>query len=112
MSSTIYLKQHDTEPLDVTLGRGGRGKPLDVSDDVQFFMRLRGAAEPLIQGECTVLDGPHGKVRYAFLPGELDTIGTYDAEWQVTFTDGSDGTWPKRGYKTIIVTPDLGPFVS
>lgn len=108
----IELKQHDTEPLDVTLARGGRPRALDPADTVLFMLRLRDETEPVVEGECIILDAPKAKVRYPFVEGDLATAGLYDAEWQVTYSDGSIGTWPKRGYQTVVVYPDIGPSIS
>jgi len=48
-----------------------------------------------------------GIVSRDWLPGDLDQIGDYRYEIQITFGDGSIQTFPARGYGIISVTDDL-----
>ena len=47
-------------------------------------------------------------VKYEWQPGDTDTEGFYDAEFEVTYSDGTVETFPNRGFITVIISPDLG----
>jgi Rib/alpha/Esp surface antigen-like repeat protein len=48
-------------------------------------------------------------VRYALQNGDTDTPGTYKAEYQVTFPDGSIETFKNTPDQLrVVITPELG----
>lgn len=49
-------------------------------------------------------------VKYAWAAGDLDTAGTYDFEFEVTYLDGTVETFPNSpnpAFITVIVTGDI-----
>jgi hypothetical protein len=68
---------------------------------------VAGAAINAQVGAGTV-DGSTGDVIYSW--GGTSVVpagGLYNAEWEVTFTNGSVQTFPNDGYSLVLVTEDL-----
>ena len=87
--------------MTVTLTRGDKGfdlnfqvlqsngkTPIDISTaTVKFKMMPKGASENKVDAECTLVDGGStGKCKYTVLAADLDTVGSYEAELEVSFT--------------------------
>ena len=74
---------------------------------VRFQMRLRGGA--------TLIDRP-AEIETVFTPavvahlwqrGETDQVGRFEAEFRVTYMDGTIETFPNLGFIEIFVTEDV-----
>jgi len=46
-------------------------------------------------------------VEYQFVAGDVSSANHYNAEWEVTRSNGAIITFPKDGYIQFIVNPDL-----
>jgi hypothetical protein len=92
------IKSGDTKPLDATLREGGTSGPAIplVGATVRFRMRAV-LGGPLLGGVCTLTDASAGKVRYVWQAGDLNVPGSYNAEFEITFGDGSIRTVPNDG---------------
>jgi hypothetical protein len=74
---------------------------------VHFQMRPRGGG--------TVIDRPAAiqsvfqpaVVVHAWQPGETDQVGRFEAEFRVTYMDGTVETFPNLGFIEIFVTDDV-----
>ena len=74
---------------------------------VRFQMRGRGGA--------TVIDRPAevltvfepALVAHLWAPGETGTPGRYEAEFRVTYLDGTVETFPNLGFIEVFVTEDV-----
>jgi hypothetical protein len=74
---------------------------------VRFQMRARGGA--------TVIDRPAeilslfepAIVAHIWVPGETDTPGRFEAEFRVTYLDGTVETFPNLGFIEVFVTEDV-----
>jgi len=74
---------------------------------VRFQMRLRGGA--------TVIDRPSeiqsvfqpAVVAHAWAPGETDIAGRYEAEFRVTYADGTIETFPNHGFIDVVIIGDV-----
>jgi hypothetical protein len=79
--------------------------PVDISTaTVKFKMMQGGGSSSKIDVTCTITDGPNGKCKYTIQLGDLDTVGLYQAELQVTFSSTKRLT---AGLDTIQVQADL-----
>jgi hypothetical protein len=104
-----YVKRNDTQPvLERTL--------LDVDDapvnltgaTVKFIMRKPGASTAKVSAAATVVTPLAGEVSYQWTGTDTDTAGTYNGEFEVTFSGGAKQTFPNDGHLKIEVVEDLG----
>lgn len=81
------------------------GTVADITGTTQKFkMRLVNASTLKVDGSCTITDGPNGKCKYTIGATDLDTIGDYVAELEVTYSASKIIT---AALPAIRVLPDL-----
>ena len=105
--TTIYVKQNDTKPdvLATALDYNDDAIPLNGAT-IKFFMnRLDGTNK--VDGTASIVVAEDGTMNYVWQTGDLDTVGKYNAEFQITFPDTTILTAPSKGYITIIVVTEL-----
>jgi hypothetical protein len=105
----FHIKLGDTEPpLETTLWRGTSSTPASLvgATQVKLIITTRPGVTP-DQYIGTVVSASGGTVRYEWVGNEFLTAGTYIAEWQVTYNDGSIATFPNDKEFHIIVRADL-----
>jgi hypothetical protein len=101
-----FLKANDTRPiLEIHLQEDG--SPLDLTDVTDSKLLMKSGAV-LIERECEVVDAPNGVVEVTFLAEDTASAGTYQAEVELTYSDGGVETVPNNGYAAITIQPDLG----
>lgn len=104
------IKSNDRLPaIEGTLGFSN-GAPADLTGatSVHFIMRERGASgPPKVRSLATIVAAGDGRVRYDWAAVDTDTPGVYDAEWQVTYSDGRARSFPTDSYLTVTVFADL-----
>ena len=106
---TFFIKRNDDQPtLDVAL-RDDKNRPVDVTGaSVVFHMRNTADDTTKISGaSVTVLAAAKGEVRYSWTTTNTNTAGNFEAEFQVTFSDGGVQTFPNDGYIDVIITEDV-----
>ena len=110
MTQTAYLKQNDTSPTLDAILTDVDGTVVDVTGaTVRFHMQKIGATTLKIDAAATVVDGAAGHVRYTLQAGDTDTPGSYKAEYEVTFLDGSIETFKNTPEQLrVVITPELG----
>jgi hypothetical protein len=110
-NSVISIKAHDRLPsVEAILGfASGAVEDLSTASAVHFIMRDRQSptGPPKVDSPAIIVDALAGSVRYDWGVGDTDTPGTYNAEWQVTYTDGRKQTFPTLTYHTVNVLADL-----
>lgn len=100
MTDRIRLVQNDTRPaLVIALSDDTTGSPIDVSNTgtvVRMKFREVGASEVKAEIVCAKLitagnstPGAAGVVQASWPAGSLDTVGTFEAEVEITFADGT-----------------------
>lgn len=74
---------------------------------VRFQMRSRGGATVIdLPAEILTVFEP-AVVAHLWAPGETDTPGRYEAEFRVTYLDGTVETFPNLGFIEVFVTEDV-----
>jgi len=97
MSSVFYLKQNDTRPSYVAqLLQDGSAVDL-AGATVRFHMGS------VVDAPATIVDASTGVVRYDWLATDTAVAGTYNAEFEVTFSDGAVETFPNKDYLQIVI---------
>lgn len=81
-----YLNGTITEEDDTTA-------PIDLTGcTVLFQMRKSDDRKFTVNSAVTVLDAPSGSVQYQWGTNDLNTPGTYEVQFEVTFPDGKTQT--------------------
>lgn len=101
----FVIKRGDTSPALRFELRPGSVSLTGAS--VRFQMRARGGP--------TVIDRPAeiqslfepAIVAHLWVPGEADTPGRFEAEFRVTYLDGTVETFPNLGFIEVFVTDDV-----
>ena len=107
----IHVKQNDRRPpITTVLSRGATIVDLTLATSVTFKMSLMysdvGNLKVNALGIIDV-DPTTGGVSYAWGVGDTDSPGTYKAEWQVLWADGTTETFPTLNTDFVRVSPDL-----
>jgi hypothetical protein len=78
--------------------------------EVRFQMRPRGQPMTLDRRAEIVSITDPAVVLHRWAPGETDSAGQYQAEFRVTYLDGTVETFPNLGFIDVFITEDVsGP---
>lgn len=113
MATSKTFKRNDTgPPITIICLDGSNPQDLTGASSAKFIMGTvdsAGVAQIKCQGSMTFdADRTTGKVSYDWAPTDLDTIGTYKAEVEITWSNGDKQTFPGDAYLTIVVVADVG----
>lgn len=96
------IKQGDTSPsLVANLVTPSRQPVFLEGATVLFHMRGQ-RSSGVLTAPAVVVDEDGGQVRYDWAEGDTAAAGDFEAEFEVTYGDGTVETFPNEGY--IIVT--------
>lgn len=108
------IKKGDTLPiLTATLTTGpdaGSQTPVDLTTQTAVILVMK----PVLGGSASRLtaavDGTptNGQVKYTWVALDTGTAGTFNCEWEITFTAGKVQTFPNEAYFQVVVADDLG----
>src|SRR5512142_3200877 len=107
------IKQNDLRPYFVVALKDDYGEATEAAVDLStagsatFHMRATGGTVAKVSAAGTITNALGGEVTYQWAAGDLDTVGTYEAEMEVFWGDGKNETFPSDGYWTIEVTDDI-----
>ena len=107
---TVYeAKQNDTRPRpDATLRYSDGSIPDLTGASVKFLAReMGGDGVPLIDASATITDVPTAAVEYVLTADDTAEAGSFYAEWEVTFADGTVQTFPTRGFDVLLIGGDI-----
>ena len=104
---------------DFTIKRGNRSPSLAATLDVsagslsgctvRFLMRAQLTGLIKIDADAVIVDANARTVRYDWALGDTDTVGHFDAEWEVTYPGGSPltATFPSYAHHDIAVVQNI-----
>jgi Rib/alpha/Esp surface antigen-like repeat protein len=105
---TFYIKQNDTVPSIRAELQNGSGEAVDlINATVQFHMRAIGSNTATVDAAATVINAAGGIVQYNWIAADTVTIGSYQAEFEVTYPDGTIETFPNNGYVRVEIIDDI-----
>jgi hypothetical protein len=110
MTATFYIKQNDTAPsLEVALkGSNGRARNLENASSVRFHMsKENNGGNAITNGVCVITDAIKGIVSYPWQAGDTANTGTYDAEFEVLYSNGQNETFPNSAFIKVIIREEL-----
>lgn len=105
----FYWKQHDTSPsIRCALTDGSGSTPSGtLAGSVKFIMKATSASLPKVNASASIVDGTTWTVQYDPIAADTDTVGDFNAEWEVTFASGKKQTFPNPGYLSVQISADL-----
>jgi hypothetical protein len=105
---TFYVKQNDTSPAMLATLQDADGNAIELtSASVRFHMRPVGGGAIVVDQAATVVTALEGLVRYNWTAADTDTVGSYQAEFEVTYADASIETFPNDGYIRVEIIDDI-----
>lgn len=109
MAATFYLKQNDTAPsLEAVLTDSkGKARTLSNAASVKFHMASERGDVVVSNGACAIVNAGRGIVSYAWQSGDTANPGTYNAEFQVQYTNGQVETFPNSSFIRVIIKEEL-----
>ena len=104
----VTIKQGDTaRKFEDRLMIGGM--PVDFgAGEVEFILTNHRTGARITQ-DATILtlpmddDGTAPNVEYAPIAEDVETCGTYQQTWHVTFEDNAELTFPSDGYNAVVI---------
>lgn len=104
MSNRFSIKRGDTSP---TLVYTLFPSVSLVGASAVFNMRQVGGSTTIARASASIDDASAGIISFDFTGEQTSVAGTYHAEFEITFSDGSIETYPNNDYITINITPDI-----
>lgn len=88
--------------------KDGNDEVIELSGStVRFHMRQIGETTVAVDESATIYDVDAGQVSYVFSASDTATSGSFQAEFEVTNTDGTIETFPNKGYIRVEITDDI-----
>ena len=104
MADTFYIKRGDTSPA---LRFALAPDTIDLSGaTVNFQMRPRRSAIS-VDTVATIDSATPPIVSYSWSSGDTVTAGIYEAEFRVTYADGTIETFPNNDFISVIIKEDI-----
>ena len=105
---TFYIKQNDTSPSIVAELKDGSDVAIDLTDaTVRFHMRKIGSDSVVTDQPALIVTPLTGLVRYNWSSSDTENIGSYQAEFEVTFVNYSVETFPNNRFIEVEITDDI-----
>jgi len=105
---TFYIKQNDTSPIMQATLQDADGNAVDLTgSSVRFHMRPLGSTTITVDEAASIITPLSGIVRYVWDAADTATIGSYQAEFEVTYADASVETFPNNGYIRVEIIDDI-----
>ena len=105
---TFYIKQNDTRPaITATLIDGDGSLAALTGATVVFKMRKVGETSVTVNSSATVTSVDNAEVTYTWSASDTSTVGSYEGEFEVTYSSGGVQTFPNSGYIEIEIVDDI-----
>lgn len=102
------IKQNDTSPIILATLKDGNDAVIDLTGtSVRFHMKKYRATTTKVDAAATIVGEDLGTVKYVWQSSDTDTVGSYQAEFEVTFSDGTVETFPNTDYIQVDIIDDI-----
>lgn len=111
MKINFYLKKGDNGPPIKAILKDAYGLPMNITGaTVKLIATPFSGTTPKINAACRIVDAVGGEVWYGepWAPTDVDTVGVFKFEYEVKWPDGTETTFPRKGYKYFQIQPELG----
>jgi len=104
----FYIKQNDTSPNLRAILKDGDEVAINLTDaTINFHMRTVGGETAVVDASASIVSAENGIVQYIWDAADTATVGSYQAEFEVTFAGGAVETFPNNGYIRVEITDDI-----
>lgn len=105
------IKRNDRLPkLRATLQQGSPATAIDLTSAVSVKAIFKQVSPGIasFNGACSIITASAGIVEYAWGATDTQTSGTYNGEFEITWSTGVTETVPNDSYFTLTIVDDLG----
>jgi hypothetical protein len=107
MGDKFYIKQNDTSPSLLAVLKDADDVVVDITGaTIRFHMR-NGAGTTVVDAAAVVAGALTGEARYDWIATDTVTVGGFNAEFEVTYSDGTIETFPNTGYIQVRIKDDI-----
>tara|TARA_R110000823_G_scaffold139299_1_gene269048 strand:+ start:253 stop:573 length:321 start_codon:yes stop_codon:yes gene_type:complete len=103
----FIIKQNDTSPAIQATLKDANGSTINLNGAVVNIHMKSVNGVLKVDEQMTVVDADTGVVKYDWVTGDTDTVGTYYVEFQVTYADLTIETFPNDDKAVILIKPEL-----
>lgn len=104
----FYIKQNDTSPaLQATLKNASDEAVNLTGCSVRFHMRQVGETTAKVDAAATIASPLAGTVYYNWSASDTDTIGSFEAEFEVTYIGSEIESFPNNRFISVEITDDI-----
>lgn len=109
MSADITIRQNTTRPIISITLREPDSFPADLTTatSVVFTMRDQLTKAIVRTGSCTFTANNTGKAQYHWTLTDTSVDGWYNADFLVTYADGTSECYPDNRFLTVLIEPAL-----
>lgn len=105
---TFFIKENDTVPSIRATLQNGSGNAVDLIDaSVRFHMRAISGGSATVDAAATIVNAANGLVQYNWSAADTAEVGSFQAEFEVTYSDGTVETFPSNGYIRVEIIDDI-----
>ena len=104
----FYIKQNDTSPSMLATLEDASGNAINLlGASVRFHMSAISSSITKVDASASIVTPAAGTVQYDWDALDTDTIGSFQAEFEVTYVDGTIETFPNDGYVWVEIIRDI-----
>ena len=104
----FFIKQNDTGPVITASLKDADNAAINLTGaTVRFHMRAVGSTSAKVDQAAIVTDETGGSVKYEWQSGDTDTVGQFQAEFEVTYASNRVETFPNNSYVMVQVVDDI-----
>jgi phage baseplate assembly protein gpV len=103
----FFVKQNDTQPRMLATLKDGDGTVIDLTSATARFHMRTPSGTVVVDAAATVVNAAAGIVRYDWQAADTASVGTYQAEFEITYPDNTVETFPNAGYIRVQITDDI-----
>jgi hypothetical protein len=110
MTDTVFMKQNDRRPYLQIAFTDSAGAAVDLTSAqaVYFSMRNKASGTVKVNRQAAVVtSATGGLVEYRWASGDTDTVGVYQAEFEIEWSTGVYETQPEDGYIMLEIVDDI-----
>lgn len=105
---TFSIKQNDRSPAMLATLQDASGTAVNITGaSVRFHMRQIGSTQVKVDAAASIVTADEGLVRYNWISADTADTGSFQAEFEVTYADGSIETFPNDGYIRVEIIDDI-----